>query len=151
MLENWKYHLWKKDQIDRNDIDAYIGYKIYPEDIEIFSNILYPDFMEYKNCIIKLPSGCTQDEIKDIQLLFDKWEGENLTTSQIEKVMNYTIISEIFFETSSSSNISTLSNIANLISLNWEICLKKKFPNRNFDIVVSSDDDQVSLTFSQVS
>lgn len=149
MFENWKFHIWKKEQIDRNDIDAYIGYKIYPEDIEIFSNILYPDLMEYKNCIIKLPSGCTPDEKEDIQLLFDSWLNKNLPIDQIEKIMNHTMVSEIFFETANNSSISTLENVANLISINWDICLKRKFPQKNFEVIVSNEDGEIFLTFSQ--
>lgn len=35
MFENWKYNNWKSKQVDRSDIEAYISYEIYPEDIEI--------------------------------------------------------------------------------------------------------------------
>ena len=88
MFENWKYNNWKSKQVDRSDIEAYISYEIYPEDIEIFSKILYPDFMQHKNCIIRLPSDCTEQELDEIKILFESWENEKLSFEEIEKIMN---------------------------------------------------------------
>lgn len=153
MLGNWKYNNWKNKQIDRDDVEAYIGYEIYPEDIEIFSNILYPDFMEYKNCIIKLPSNCSPQELKDIQTLFDNWENEKLSITEIEKIMNYTAVSDIFFNNSNNSNFSTLKNVANVIKFNWELWLERNFPNKKFNVITvnNEDGDEISLTFFQIS
>ena len=149
MFENWKYNNWKSKQVDRSDIEAYISYEIYPEDIEIFSKILYPDFMQHKNCIIRLPSDCTEQELDEIKILFESWENEKLSFEEIEKIMNYALVADIFFNTSMTSSFSTLESVATLIKFNWEIWLHKKFPDRKFNVVLLNDDGQLALTFFQ--
>ena len=52
MKLNWKYEKWREQGFIDSYIESYISLNIYAEDIEIFSNILCPKTLEYKDRVI---------------------------------------------------------------------------------------------------
>ena len=50
---NWKYEKWKNSAVSEyEDIQTYIEMEVYPEDIELFSYILLPSTILYKDRVI---------------------------------------------------------------------------------------------------
>lgn len=150
MFKNQKYEQWKNSQCDRKDIETYIGLEISPEDIEIFSNILFPEIIEYKNYIVHIPSESNEQEIRDIEKLINQWMQSSKEQENIEKNLNFTLISDIFLNTCSQSSLSTLNNIAILIKSNWEKHLEHKFPDKKFIVEIISKDEEPAVTFYQI-
>ncbi len=70
ITNNWKYEEWanemKKSPYDTSyDIQRYINYEIYAEDIEIISTILLPITFEYKGLILLDREGGCEEEVRD--------------------------------------------------------------------------------------
>ena len=121
-MDNWKFKKWKEEGWTYQDIDAYIGMEIYPEDIEIFSTILLPNLIVYKDRIF-IYDNIFKDEFdakKSIDSLILSFGLDDA-----EKLINRVRIPELFINNIDNTEPSTRMNIAKLIKHNWEYHLLK--------------------------
>ena len=141
--DNWKYSEWLKLGYQYHAPEDYISMEVYPEDIEMFSTILFLNTIEHKGRIIKVNSGSTEEETKKN---FDKQTIE-FGIDAAEGLMNLAVLPFIFFHTSDKTSNTTFMNIIRLIRNNWEYCLEKKYPDRSFEFVICDDEYEPSITF----
>lgn len=145
-MDNWKFKKWKEEGWTYQDIDAYIGMEIYPEDIEIFSTILLPNLIAYKDRIF-IYDNIFKDEFdakKSIDLLILSFGLDDA-----EKLINRVRIPELFINNIDNTEPSTRMNIAKLIKHNWEYHLLKKFPNKDFTVEITGGKFDPEVVFYQ--
>jgi len=92
MKLNWKYEKWREQGFIDSYIESYISLNIYAEDIEIFSNILCPKTIEYKDRVILSWWAETDEDIEEIKKIFDEGIRNFLSISKAEKAINYIIL-----------------------------------------------------------
>lgn len=145
-MDNWKYKKWREQGWEYQDIGAYIGMEIYPEDIEIFSTVLLPNLIEYKNRIFIHDniSNNEADARKCIDLLI-----LNFGIDDAEKLINRVRITDLFINKIDNTEHSTCMNIAKLIKHNWEYHLLKKFPNKDFIVAIIGEAFEPEVVFYQ--
>lgn len=148
MYQNAKYTDWSKVQINRNDVETYIGLHIFPEDIELFMNVLNPPLTVYQDSILKIPTACSEDELTDIKKTFDDLLTQ-FHVAETEKLMNYISVIDIFINTHHATQMKTFHNIAKLIKMNWEMYFQTLFPERKIQVAISLDDEP-TLTFYEL-
>ena len=134
---NWKYEKWKKAPVSEyKDIQTYIGMEVYPEDIELFSYILLPSTILYKDRVIVVDIEKNDNCIKDIKENFDDWNSSH-GGKTAQWMINKTLVSNIFLNsTKPETSASTLIRIAKLIKYSWEFYLLKNYPDKEFVIEI---------------
>ncbi len=134
---NWKYEKWKNSAVSEyEDIQTYIEMEIYPEDIELFSYILLPSTILYKDRVIIVDIEKNNDYIKNSMKSFDDWDSSH-GGKTAQWMINKTLISNIFCNSiEPETSGSTLIRIAELIKYNWEFFLSKNYPNKEFIIEI---------------
>ena len=137
MSVNWKYKKWKDSPVSEyKDVETYIGMEILPEDIELFSYILLPNTVLYKERVIMIDIDENEDVVVSIKKNFDDWNASQ--GGQVAQGMtNKTLVSNVFLNsiTPETSN-STLIQIAKLIQHNWEYFLMKNYPDKKFVVEI---------------
>ena len=149
MKLNWKYEKWREQGFIDSYIESYISLNIYAEDIEIFSNILCPKTIEYKDRVILSWWAETDEDIEEIKKIFDEGIRNFLSISKSEKAINYIRLYDIFFNTSQTASDETYKNVADLIKKNWEYHLITNYPNKRFIVEIIGEYEQFGVTFYQ--
>ena len=149
MKLNWKYEKWREQGFIDSYIESYISLNIYAEDIEIFSNILCPKTIEYKDRVILSWWAETDEDIEEIKKIFDEGIRNFLSISKAEKAINYIRLYDIFFNTSQTASDETYKNVADLIKKNLEYHLIKNYPNKKFIVEIIGEYEQFGVTFYQ--
>ena len=149
MKLNWKYEKWREQGFIDSYIESYISLNIYAEDIEIFSKILCPKTIEYKDRVILSWWAETGEDIEEIKKIFDEGIRNFLSISKAEKAINYIILYDIFFNTSQTASDETYKNVADLIKKNWEYHLITNYPNKKFIVEIIGEYEQFGVTFYQ--
>ena len=149
MKLNWKYEKWREQGFIDSYIESYISLNIYAEDIEIFSKILCPKTIEYKDRVILSWWAETDEDIEEIKKIFDEGIRNFLSISKAEKAINYIILYDIFFNTSQTASDETYKNVADLIKKNWEYHLITNYPNKKFIVEIIGEYEQFGVTFYQ--
>lgn len=152
ITNNWKYEEWanemKKSPYDTSyDIQRYINYEIYAEDIEIISTILLPITFEYKGLILLDREGGCEEEVRDN---FDSGLLNIPDMTELQESMNRLIVRDVFFNTADKSSDSTIMNVAKLIQHNWTYYLIKEYPSRRFKVEIVGEDFYPVVTFYEV-
>lgn len=129
-IDNWKYNEWKKIGYSSSTIVDYISYEIYPEDIEIFSIILLPKTIIYKDRILIKHEWFSEDEVRS---RFDRMTID-FGIDGAERFTNWIRLSDLFIGTVDKSSPDTLLKVINLIKFNWQYMLLEKYPDREFII-----------------
>ena len=134
---NWKYEKWKNSAVSEyEDIQTYIEMEIYPEDIELFSYILLPSTILYKDRVIIVDIEKNDNYIKKYIKSFDDWDSSH-GGKTAQWMINKTLISNIFCNSiEPETSGSTLIRIAELIKYNWEFFLSKNYPDKKFIIEI---------------
>jgi len=149
MKLNWKYEKWREQGFIDSYIESYISLNIYAEDIEIFSKILCPKTIEYKDRVILSWWAETGEDIEEIKKIFDEGIRNFLSISKAEKAINYIRLYDIFFNTSQTASDETYKNVADLIKKNWEYHLITNYPNKKFIVEIIGEYEQFGVTFYQ--
>ena len=149
MKLNWKYEKWREQGFIDSYIESYISLNIYAEDIEIFSKILCPKTIEYKDRVILSWWAETDEDIEEIKKIFDEGIRNFLSISKAEKAINYIRLYDIFFNTSQTASDETYKNVADLIKKNWEYHLITNYPNKKFIVEIIGEYEQFGVTFYQ--
>ena len=149
MKLNWKYEKWREQGFIDSYIESYISLNIYAEDIEIFSNILCPKTIEYKDRVILSWWAETDEDIEEIKKTFDEGIRNFLSISKAEKAINYIRLYDIFFNTSQTASDETYKNVADLIKKNLEYHLITNYPNKKFIVEIIGEYEQFGVTFYQ--
>ena len=136
MKLNWKYEKWREQGFIDSYIESYISLNIYAEDIEIFSKILCPKTIEYKDRVILSWWAETDEDIEEIKKIFDEGIRNFLSISKAEKAINYIRLYDIFFNTSQTASDETYKNVADLIKKNCEYHLITNYPNKKFIVEI---------------
>lgn len=150
MITNWKYNKWKKEWNPKsNALENYISLEVFPEDIEIFLNILNPNILEYKGGFI-FAGFCESDsDENELKELFDSLLYHCNSIHEAEKSINELRLYDMFFNTSDASSDDTYHNIAKLIKLNWECHLLYNYPSKKFIVEIGGEYEQFGVTFYQ--
>jgi hypothetical protein len=78
MKTNWKYKKWKDSPVSiYKDIETYIAMEIPPEDIELFSFVLLPNTILYKDRVIMIDIDGSGDVVTAIKKNFDDWASSH--------------------------------------------------------------------------
>ena len=149
-ITNWRYEKWKNNQ-DNSDkltsgsaISHYISWEIYPEDIELFINVLAPSTIVYKNCVIRCENESQKESVCQ---RFDSWLLEVKDVHIAQGQVNLCNVADIFLNTSNDTLDSTIKNVARLIKNNWEFCLYTKYPDRNFEVYIVGESLNTYVNF----
>ena len=137
MKTNWKYKKWKDSPVSEyKDIETYIGMEVFPEDVELFSYILLPNTILYKDRVIMIDVDENGDVVASIKKNFDDWNASH--GGQVAQWMtNKTLVSNIFLNSITPETLSsTLIQIAKLIQHNWEYFLMKNYPDKRFVVEI---------------
>nr|WP_176451278.1 hypothetical protein [Moraxella bovis] len=120
--------------------------EIYPEDIEIFLNVLTPKIFEIGDRVFFDIDG-EQEAI--ITENYSKNDPLDRSDSERQKDWNSTNVAEIFFNNMDNSSNETIMNIANLIKSNWEYYLLNKYPDTKFTVEIYGESFEPWITFYQ--
>ena len=137
MKTNWKYKKWKDSPVSEyKDIETYIGMEVFPEDVELFSYILLPNTILYKDRVIMIDIDGNGDVAASIKKNFDDWNASH--GGQVAQWMtNKTLVSNIFLNSiTPETSSATLIQIAKLIQHNWEYFLIKSYSDKRFVVEI---------------
>ena len=137
MKTNWKYKKWKDSPVSEyKDVETYIEMEVFPEDIELFSYILLPNTILYKDRVIMIDIDGNEEVVASIKKNFDDWNASH--GGQVAQWMtNKTLVSNIFLNSiTPETSSSTLIQIAKLIQHNWEYFLMKNYPDKRFVVEI---------------
>lgn len=137
MKTNWKYEKWKDSPVSMyKDIETYIVMEIPPEDIELFSFVLLPNTILYKDRVIMIDIDGSGDVVTAIKKNFDDWASSH-GSQTAQWMTNKTLVSNVFLNSiESETSSSTLIQIAKLIQHNWEYFLIKNYPDKKFVVEI---------------
>lgn len=137
MKTNWKYEKWKDSPVSMyKDIETYIAMEIPPEDIELFSFVLLPNTILYKDRVIMIDIDGSGDVVTAIKKNFDDWASSH-GSQTAQWMTNKTLVSNVFLNSiASETSSSTLIQIAKLIQHNWEYFLIKNYPDKKFVVEI---------------
>ena len=110
--------------------------EVFPEDVELFSYILLPNTILYKDRVIMIDVDENGDVVASIKKNFDDWNASH--GGQVAQWMtNKTLVSNIFLNSITPETLSsTLIQIAKLIQHNWEYFLMKNYPDKRFVVEI---------------
>ena len=137
MKTNWKYEKWKDSPVSMyKDIETYIAMEIPPEDIELFSLVLLPNTILYKDRVIMIDIDGSGDVVTAIKKNFDDWTSSH-GSQTAQWMTNKTLVSNVFLNSiAPETSSSTLIQIAKLIQHNWEYFLMKNYPDKKFVVEI---------------
>ena len=137
MKTNWKYEKWKDSPVSMyKDIETYIAMEIPPEDIELFSFVLLPNTILYRDRVIMIDIDGSGDVVTAIKKNFDDWTSSH-GSQTAQWMTNKTLVSNVFLNSiASETSSSTLIQIAKLIQHNWEYFLIKNYPDKKFVVEI---------------
>ena len=137
MKTNWKYEKWKDSPVSMyKDIETYIAMEIPPEDIELFSFVLLPNTILYRDRVIMIDIDGSGDVVTAIKKNFDDWASSH-GSQTAQWMTNKTLVSNVFLNSiASETSSSTLIQIAKLIQHNWEYFLIKNYPDKKFVVEI---------------
>lgn len=130
-----KYSNWKDRWDNQKAISIldYISFNIHPDDVIIISRLLFPKFIEIKNCIL-------YSEKYD-QNNFEDWCRElNNDSVAIEKVINHIHMYDLFAHTNETIKDSSFKEIGKLLQFSWALYLRSEFPSKR--IIVDYFDNE---------
>lgn len=112
-----------------------------------FSKLFFPDFVEYRGCIIV--------ELRFNQEICDKWflelKGE---ISEIEKMCNLYELEDFFHINSNAYDNEKFSVIldsfGNILKKSWELNLEKLYPDRIFELQLFTEFESKYITFNSL-
>lgn len=148
---NWKFKKWQQEMQDSiynsdSSLRTYMNLEIYPEDIEIFLNVLTPKIFEIGDRVFFDIDGGQEMIIREG---YEKKDPIDRSDSERQKDWNSTNVAEIFFNNMDNSSDETIMNIANLIKNNWECYLSNKYPNMKFNVEIYGEYFEPWVTFYQ--
>ena len=135
MKTNWKYKKWKDSPVSEyKDVETYI--EVIPEHIELFSYILLPNTILYKDRVIMIDIDGNEEVVASIKKNFDDWNASH--GGQVAQWMtNKTLVSNVFLNSiTPETSSATLIQIAKLIQHNWEYFLMKNYPDKRFVVEI---------------
>lgn len=150
-INNWKFKKWQQEMQDSvynsdSSLRAYINLEIYPEDIEIFVNVLTPKIFEIGDRVFFDIDGEQEIIIREG---YRKKDPIDRNDAERQKDWNSINVAEIFFNNMDNSSDETILNIANLIKHNWEYHLQKAYPDTKFIVEVHGENFEPWITFYQ--
>lgn len=148
---NWKFKKWEKEMKNSTyhsdcSLRAYMQTEIYPEDIEVFLNVLMPKVFYIGNQVFFDIDGECEDIIRQA---YNKPDTLKRTVSERQKDWNSINVNEIFLNNRDNSSDTTIMNIAHLIKRNWEIYLKEIIKDGRFMVEIYGDNFEPWVTFYQ--
>ncbi|WP_242167922.1 MULTISPECIES: hypothetical protein [unclassified Pseudomonas] len=142
-----KYERWKSQWKDQSELveSCFISDVVHPEDVLVFSTVLFPDFVVYESGVF-LESGFTVEA-------FSSWmQSCNSDVVAVEKVLNHVHLYDVFAGCSDRVDEAVYEQLCNLIAQSWRMVLLSKFPEKKFCVqaIVSDQEYGPVVTFSQV-
>lgn len=150
-FKNWKFKSWKKEMqssvycVDFS-LRAYMQTEVYPEDIEIFLNVLMPKAFYIDDRIFFDIDGECEEIIRQA---YDTPDTIERTASERQKDWNSISVGEIFLNNRDNSSDTTIMNIAYLIKRNWEMYLEEIIKDGKFIVEIYGDTSEPWITFYQ--
>lgn len=110
-----------------------------------FIEILYPDVIEYMDCIILKNNF---DEVN-----FNEWmEKLDNNKSQVESLLNHLHLYDLFSMDNDENELLNIEYSALMIMKFWKFSLEERYPNKVFEFKFSTEPDDYgpTITFFQV-
>ena len=145
--DNWKYRAWLAQGWSGSTIDDYIGYEIYPEDLQMMTPILLPKLILYHDCVLAAGAG-TEKDIAGAKKRFDYWcsNGGKIAGQCMANAIE---LVDCFLATAEKSSAETLQSVAALIRHCWQYQLLQEYPQRRFTVAISGETFAPEITFWQ--
>jgi hypothetical protein len=130
-----KFIRWitERTDLDSTDVESYLSYEIHPEDVLISKLLLFPEFFEYRNCIIHPNCRCVLESL----------QGSNINIRSIskrqefEKSWNNIKLWDELPDCKDSPPDEVWLEFAKLVQYSWLIHLNHMFPDRKFVVELS--------------
>lgn len=136
-FQNWMSK-WNNPSLGLWD---YAAYNSNPDLLLSIISILYPNTIEYENCIILEKSFDKEN--------FASWKKESYTNTQIECVLNHLHIYDLFNNQEEGEEEHCLENLeylGKIIIKFWKVALTDKYPNKTFEFVFSNEGNDYGPT-----
>ncbi|WP_053152059.1 hypothetical protein [Pseudomonas sp. Pf153] len=142
-----RYESWKSGWMEKENVDeySYISDVCNPEDVLLSCKLFFPDFVVVGEGVF-LESKYDGD-------IFDSWFkqfGGDLQAA--EKMINHTHLYDVFDGCMEDIDDRVFKQLADVLALSWRLVLNDKFPDRRFNVDVSSSDQDYGpvVTFYQI-
>lgn len=151
-IYNWKFKKWQQEMQESvynsdSSLRAYMSLEVYPEDIEIFINVLKPKIFQIENRFFFDINGEYEPIVRQA---YSNPDTILRTDGERQKDWNSVNVSDIFFNNRDKSSNKTIMNIAHLIKRNWQSYLKEIIPNKKFVVEIYGDEFEPWITFYQL-
>lgn len=142
-----KYEAWRKQWSVQEGIDIhlYISDQCHPEQMLLFSKILFPDFVVVDDGVF-LERNFTKE-------VFDERMADSVgDVSQVERILNYVHVYDIFGQCNEVVSDSVFLQLSHVIAFSWKMVLREKFPSKSFCVEASNSEDDYGpvITFFSV-
>lgn len=131
-----KYEAWKKQWSVQEglDIHLYISDQCHPEQMLLFSKILFPGF-------IIINDGVFLERNFTKEVFDDRMAEAGGDISEVERILNYVHVYDIFGQCNEIVSESVFLQLSHMIAFSWRLVLREKFPGKRFRVEALSSED----------
>ncbi|WP_236190330.1 hypothetical protein [Pseudomonas paraglycinae] len=141
-----KYETWKNQWAQQQGLDifSYISDQCHPEQMLLFSKVLFPDFLTCEGGVFLERNFASET--------FAARMAEMHDIRKVEQVMNNVHVYELFEQCADDVSDSIFLQLRNVLAFSWGMVLKEKFPEKKFFVEVSDSESNYGpvITFFQV-
>jgi len=141
-----KYEAWKSQWAQQQGLDvfSYISDQCHPEQMLLFSKVLFPDFLTCEGGVFLERNFAAET--------FAARMAEMHDIRKVERVMNNVHVYELFEQCANNVSDNVFLQLRNVLEFSWGMVLKEKFPEKKFFVEVSDSESNYGpvITFFQV-
>lgn len=147
VIDTEPFDTWKQQWSNQEglDIHSYINDQCHPEQILIFSTLLFPTFIVSEGGVFLERNFSHEAFARCVNLA----AGD---MAEVERLMNYVKIYDVFGQYGNGVSPRIFLQLCEMIGFAWRMVLKEKFPDTLFTVEVSNSDEDYGpvVTFYQV-
>ncbi|MFJ4605623.1 hypothetical protein [Pseudomonas atacamensis] len=147
VLDTEPFDTWKQQWANQEglDIHSYINDQCHPEQILMFSPLLFPTFIVSEGGVFLERNFSQEAYARSVNLA----AGD---MAEVERLMNYVKIYDVFGQFGNGVSPRIFHQLCEMIGFAWRMVLKEKFPDTLFTVEVSNSDEDYGpvVTFYQV-
>ncbi|NWC24818.1 hypothetical protein HYE76_00005 [Pseudomonas tolaasii] len=145
-VRSTKYERWKSQWSDQSELDesSFISDVVHPEDVLLFSKVLFPDFVCHESGVF-LESRFTPEA-------FSEWmEGCDNDVAAVEKLLNHVHLYDVFGGCRDRVDDAVYEQLCRIVAQSWRMVLLSQFPDKQFCVqaIISDQEYGPVVTFSQ--
>jgi len=147
VIDTEPYDVWKQQWANQEglDIHSYINDQCHPEQILMFSTLLFPAFVVSEEGVFLERNFSDETFARCMSLAYGDM-------AEAERLLNYVKIYDVFGQYGDGVSANVFLQLCEVIGFAWRMVLKEKFPDRFFNVEVSNSDENYGpvVTFYQV-